>query len=717
MRSKAQPYFAPTRLDDPTTNQNTKMISKNLTFAAIAAGLLALASTAMAAIPADGTYCIVNRATGMYLDSYGSSVDGSGARQYTRSGWAAQYWTLTTGSGYWTLNDPSVVGSMYLDDAGNTSVGSPCLIWEYSGSINQEWNIIDLGNGYYQIQNQANGLYLDDQGSTTDGTTNVFQTNTGNNSQQWQFVLFAPNTAFVHPGLLHTSSDFSRMTAEVNSNANPWIQGWQKLTNNSHAKSTWVPNPQGDIDRGGTLNNYGIFYNDVAAAYQNALEWAVSGNTANGDTAVNILTAWANTCTNVTGDSDRFLAYGIYGYEYCQAAEIMRSYSGFSSAQLAACQNFMQNVFAPGNVIFLENHNTACISNYWANWDLCNIASLAAIGVLCDNRTYYQFALNYFTNANFLVTGAGNGEIDHTVPYLYSGTPTLGQGQEEGRDQGHSGLDVSLWGVVCQQFYNQGDDMFAFQTNKILAACEYFADYNISTNNTVPYTTYNYGSGQNCAPQSQTVVSSNSRGDTRPAWELIYSHYAGVAGQYAPYSTAYAAIVRPEGGGGNYGSTSGGYDQLGFGTLAYTVTAGNPIASGYYLIKNRADGNVVDDYGYQTNGAPCNQYAQSGSANQTWYLQQISGSTYTIKGVSNNGMLIDSLGHTANGSTAGQWQSSSSNNQKWNITSVGGGYYKITNVANGKCLDTGGLTNNGATLQFWGSGGSYNQQWSFLAPP
>jgi hypothetical protein len=27
----------------------------------------------------------------------------------------------------------------------------------------------------------------------------------------------------------------------------------------------------------------------------------------------------------------------------------------------------------------------------------------------------------------------------------------------------------------------------------------------------------------------------------------------------------------PEGGGGNYGSTSGGFDELGFGTLAYVA--------------------------------------------------------------------------------------------------------------------------------------------------
>ncbi len=536
--------------------------------------------------------------------------------------------------------------------------------------------------------------------------------------------------AFVHPGLLHTASDFSRMTTEVNAGANPWIQGWEVLTNNSHAKSTYVPNPQTDIDRGGSLNNYGIFYNDIAAAYQNALEWKISGNTANANCASTIVLDWANKCTEVTGDSDRFLAYGIYGYEYCQSVEILRGYSGFSTANLQTCQRFMTNVFLPGNMNFLTNHNTACISNYWANWDLCNIASMAAIGVLCDNRTVYHFALDYFTNVNFLpasddqgpppnggTTGSGEGEIDHSVPFLYSGNwndttrTELGQGEEEGRDQGHSGLDVSLWGVVCQQFYNQGDDMYEWENDKILDAVEYYATYNINLTNTVPYTIFYWGSGQNCAENSQTVISTSSRNvDFRPSWELMYAHYVGDKGQTAPNTALYAAWMRPEGGGGQYGPNSGGYDQLGEGTLCYTVTTGNPVATGAYLLNNVADGKNVDSYGYTSNGSPLNQYSPSGSTNQTWTLKQISGSTYMIQGC--NGLYIDSMGRTTNGSPVGQWQYSGSNNQKWTVSSQGGQVYKFTNVANGLCLDTGGLTSNGSTLEMWGSGSSNNQRWN-----
>ena len=373
----------------------------------------------------------------------------------------------------------------------------------------------------------------------------------------------AAGNAFVHPGLLHTAADLSRMQA--NYQKQPWVGSWNKLIANTHSQTTWIPKPVATVIRGGTGQNYGALYEDIAAAYQSALRYKIGGDTAYADQSIRIMNAWSSTMTTLTGDADRFLASGIYGYEFCQAAEMMREYSGWSSSAFTKFRNLMLNVFYPLQHDFLVNHNAACITNYWANWDLSNIAGMAAIGVLCDDPAKYNEALNYFK------TGAGNGQIDHSIPFIYPGSPTLGQGQEEGRDQGHSGLDVGLWGVVCQQFYNQGDDMFAWESNKVLSAIEYFAKYNAG--GTVPFTTYNWGTGQSCTPSSQTIISSNSRGDQRPVWDSIYNHYQVLKGIPAPNSAAYAASVRPDGGGGDYGPNSGGYDQLGFTTLTCTLPA------------------------------------------------------------------------------------------------------------------------------------------------
>ncbi|MGW1744150.1 alginate lyase family protein [Streptomyces sp. NPDC002092] len=370
----------------------------------------------------------------------------------------------------------------------------------------------------------------------------------------------APAT-FTHPGMLHNAGDINRAKVKVAAKADSWLSGWNRLTAGSHSQSTWKPNPQTTIIRGGTGQNYGILYNDIAAAYQNALRWVVGGTAANGDTAVKILNAWSAKLTTLTGNADRFLAAGIYGWEFCQAAELMRGYAGFD---LAAFQKMMVDVFYPLNNSFLTHHNDACITNYWANWDLCNMASIMAIGILTDDAAKYDQAVTYFKS------GAGNGSIAHAVPYLYTDSDgyALGQWQESGRDQGHSIMGMGQMGALCEMAWNQGDDLYSYDSRRFMKAAQYVAKYNIGQD--VPYTTYTWGTGQNCARSSQTVIGSGSRGQLRPVWAMLHFHYNRRLYLDDKYISAmYYDLIAPEGGGGDYGSTSGGYDQLGFGTLMY----------------------------------------------------------------------------------------------------------------------------------------------------
>ncbi|MEU5597741.1 alginate lyase family protein [Streptomyces sp. NPDC020298] len=369
----------------------------------------------------------------------------------------------------------------------------------------------------------------------------------------------APAT-FTHPGMLHNWGDINRAKVRVAAGDDPWLSGWTRLSANSHAQSTWTPNPQATVIRGGTGENYGILYNDIAAAYQNALRWNIAGTAAHGDCAARILNAWAAELTTVTGNADRFLAAGIYGWQLANAAELMRGHSGFD---LAAFQNMMADVFYPLNNQFLTGHNDACITNYWANWDLCNMASVMAIGILTDDAAKYDQAVTYFKS------GAGNGSLAHAVPYLYTDGDgyALGQWQESGRDQGHTVMGMGQLGALCEMAWNQGDDLYSYDGRRFMKAAQYVAKYNLGQD--VPYTTYTWGTGQNCAQQSQTAISSTSRGQARPVWAMLHYHYNRRLSLDDKYIAKMAASVAPEGGGGDYGSTSGGYDQLGFGTLMY----------------------------------------------------------------------------------------------------------------------------------------------------
>lgn len=364
--------------------------------------------------------------------------------------------------------------------------------------------------------------------------------------------------AFVHPGLLHAEKDFARVRQELARGAEPWKSGWQRLIANPHASLGWKPRPASIVFRGnakGHSQNYAVLFNDIAAAYACALRWRISGDRAYGDKAVQIMNAWSSILTRIDGTSDRFLAAGIYGYEFANAAEIMRTYDGWAPADFKQFQAMMLKMFYSENHDFLLHHNGAKIDHYWCNWDACNMASILAIGVLCDDRSLYNEAVDYFKH------GRGNGAIQQAVYFMHPGH--LGQWQESGRDQGHSTLGIALLGAFCQMAWTQGDDLYGYDNNRFLAGAEYVAKYNLGHD--VPYKPYANSDVR------QPMISPGGRGDLRPTWEMIYNHYAIERGMDAPYSAQFAEKVRPEGGGGDYGPNSGGYDQLGYGTLMFTL--------------------------------------------------------------------------------------------------------------------------------------------------
>ncbi|WP_243638999.1 alginate lyase family protein [Streptacidiphilus pinicola] len=371
----------------------------------------------------------------------------------------------------------------------------------------------------------------------------------------------APAPAFAHPGLLHSQADLDRIAAKVKAGAQPYLAGWQRLTGNGHAQSSWKANPQPTVYRGGAApQNFPTLYNDVHAAYQNALRWRISGDRAHADAARDILNAWSGTLKQVTGSADHYLAAGIQGYQFANAAELMRGYPGFD---LDRFKTMMLQVFYPVCDNFLREHNGAFITNYYASWDLLALCCVFAVGVLCDDRAKVDQAVEYYRN------GAGNGSLQHAIPYVHPGG--LAQFQESGRDQGHTTLSVGLMGTLCEMAWNQGIDLYGEDDNRFLKGAEYVAKYNLGED--VPFTRLSFEQG---APHvwSRTVVdtmpSADSRGNLRPIWAMIQNHYVNRRGLAAPYCTAMATKLAPEGGGGNYGPNSGGFDQLGFGTLAFT---------------------------------------------------------------------------------------------------------------------------------------------------
>jgi hypothetical protein len=376
------------------------------------------------------------------------------------------------------------------------------------------------------------------------------------------------NIPMKHDGILATTADFTRIKAMVAAGTEPWASAWAKLIANSHAQSSYNPNPTTLLIRGGSSveqplpDNYPNAMNDVAAAYQLAIRWQISGDTQYADRAIYILNRWAATCTAVSGDPNIDLT-AIYGFQFAVAGEMMRSYTGWKAADFATYQQWMLKVFYSEENTYLRTHKGNCWQLYWSSWDLCNLQSIMAIGILTDKRVIYNQAVNFLQHAE------SNGNLVLAINNVYTGANAgLAQMEESGRDQGHCTLDIALIGAIFQVAWNQGDDFFSFDDNLYLKACEYEAKYNVAKLD-VPFTNYNYNNCQTTV--TQTVVSSDSRGTIRPMWEIAYNHYVKIKGLTATYTQLGVNTTRPEGGGGDYGPNSGGFDQLGEGTLLYAL--------------------------------------------------------------------------------------------------------------------------------------------------
>ncbi|MGB3065548.1 alginate lyase family protein [Sphingobacterium thalpophilum] len=382
----------------------------------------------------------------------------------------------------------------------------------------------------------------------------------------------APSVALKHVGALHTPDDFQRIKTKLAAQDAAILAGWNKLIANSHAQASYVASPVEKLIRGGGSreepepDNYGRAFNDVAAAYQLALRWKISGDESYAKSAVAILNAWAATCKKISGDSNTALAGGIYGFQFAVAGELLRDYSGWKQEDFTAYKKWMKDVFYTLNMAFLNTHWGTCDSHYWANWDLANLASVMAIGILTDSRSMYNFAVDY------LQRGKGNGNWFKAINYVFDGDNAgLAQIQESGRDQGHATLCIALMGHIAQMAWNQGDDFYGLDDNRFLKACEYTAKYNVAKL-TVPFHEYTRKWAANCSQtEVHTQISDNARGTERPMWTGPYYHYTKIKKQTATYTQMGMSQTYPEGGGGDYGPNSGGYDQLGFGTLMYTV--------------------------------------------------------------------------------------------------------------------------------------------------
>ena len=345
---------------------------------------------------------------------------------------------------------------------------------------------------------------------------------------------------FTHPGLLANEDDFTRIRNKIKNGEQPWTKWWQTLCASSDTSLTAKPNPQPACYRqDGTK---WALYRDTQRSFCCALRWKISGDEAYAKSAVETLDAWSSTLkfigtvppgSTAHDDHTFYLMCGMSGRHFANAAEIMRTYQGWSAAGVARFQDMLRNVFVAPISRGLHAHLSDGGLWSFANWDYAALCGTLAIGVFCDDIDLYRQAIDYYTGNNHgdVHTQFGNGMAMHSVYFMHPGY--LGQWQESGRDQGHSTLGMSLGGDFLEMAWKQGDDLYSAFNNRFLAGAEYVAKSNCLDKNGKPYV---MPFARQSSPIGLFTAAANQSGPAlRGCWETIYNHYVNRMGIDAPY--------------------------------------------------------------------------------------------------------------------------------------------------------------------------------------
>lgn len=325
-----------------------------------------------------------------------------------------------------------------------------------------------------------------------------------------------PADAFIHPGIPFTLEDLNAVKANL-TNA-PWASGYSQLVSSGYASTNYtMQGPYGMVARNldGTGVNIGTTQigNDNTAAYYNALMWYFTGDSNYAQKSHDILMAWANTMTNLTGYEGPFLTGGEAPH-MITAADILRgTWPGWTISDTTNYCRFLTNVFWPETFI----PNTVLSANQGGY----EMMGAVAIAVFCDDTNRFNQAVSALlmdADAGFRDT-LPNGEVGDTQ-----------------RDQGHSFgqlLNVVWPAEIC---WKQGVDIYTYLDNRILATTEYYGRYNLPG----PAQPHQYfGATYSSYMYAVPGGGPRSSGQNRMVFNIVQGAYATRLGIMAPWTTLY----------------------------------------------------------------------------------------------------------------------------------------------------------------------------------
>ncbi|MEN8774372.1 MAG: sulfatase-like hydrolase/transferase [Akkermansiaceae bacterium] len=317
---------------------------------------------------------------------------------------------------------------------------------------------------------------------------------------------------FLHPGISHSQENIDFIKAKIATGEEPWATAWKGVQSSRYSDLDWKPQPHAKVERG-PYNNPNIgsseFSQDAQASYTHAINWVLSGKEAHAKKAAQILNAWSGKLESISNHDARLLV-GMEGYEYCNAAELLKhTWDGWPEDEQKRFAKMLRGIFYPTIKDLYPTAN--------GNWDASMLQTILAMGVFLDDREMFDHGVNYF------LKGEGNGAVRNYFK-------PSGQCQESGRDQGHTQMGLDFLACTAEIAWNQGVDLYSATENRLLKGFEYTAKYNLGHD--VPFEYYESYKGRYKAKK----ISDDSRGRLRPMYEKVLNHYQNRKGLKAEFT-------------------------------------------------------------------------------------------------------------------------------------------------------------------------------------
>ena len=337
---------------------------------------------------------------------------------------------------------------------------------------------------------------------------------------------------FYHPGILVNRAQLDFIKAKVASGAQPWKGAFDAAKSSEWGALNYTPHPVPTVECGPySKPDHGCKdeQRDSIAAYTHALLWAISGDKAHAEKSIEIMNAWSSTLTGGHKLSNGPVQAAWAGEEFPRAAEIIRyTYDGWSAADIEKFKSMLTTQFVP-SLINGSGEN--------GNKELSMCDALINIGVFNDDRETFERGLKMWRGrapAYIYLTSDGPTPLKaagwDTMPIWGNKgqtTPLVdGLLQESVRDSGHANLGLSSMVNAAETARQQGIDIYGEQSNRIMAALEFQAQF-LKPNN---------------APPVPNVVM-----NTHPTWEIAYNHFHNRMGIELPKMAAVLPTIRPTG--------------------------------------------------------------------------------------------------------------------------------------------------------------------------